>query len=81
MLGGSGSAPLKTEELGRLGVRISLQGHYPFMAAVQATFETLSALRTGTPPEDLERCADSTIIKELMRDSDYKKWTKLGLDR
>ncbi|MGA0315599.1 MAG: isocitrate lyase/PEP mutase family protein, partial [Alphaproteobacteria bacterium] len=30
MLGGSGSAPLKTEELGRLGVRISLQGHYPF---------------------------------------------------
>ena len=81
MLGGSGSAPLKTKELGRLGVRISLQGHYPFMAAIQATYETLSALRTGTSPENLERCADSTIIKELMRDPDYKKWTKLGLDR
>jgi len=79
MLGGSGSAPVSTEELGRLGVRVSLQGHYPFMAAVQATYNTLKALRDGTAPEELTGYADGATMKRLMRDADYKSWMKDGL--
>ena len=34
-------------------VRIALQGHQPFAAAVQAVYATLKALREGTPPGKL----------------------------
>jgi carboxyvinyl-carboxyphosphonate phosphorylmutase len=79
MLGGSGSAPVSTEELGRLGVRVSLQGHYPFMSAVQGAYNTLKALRDGIPPEQLTDYADNSTMKRLMRDEEYKSWTKEGL--
>jgi len=32
------------------GVRIALQGHQPFMAAIRAAHETLKALRDGIAP-------------------------------
>ena len=34
-------------------VRIALQGHQPFAAAVKAVHDTLKALRDGTPPSKL----------------------------
>ena len=34
----------------RIGVRVALQGHAPFSAAVQAVYNTLKALRDGTKP-------------------------------
>src|SRR3982751_2047594 len=34
-------------------VRVALQGHAPFSAAVQAVYETLKALREGAKPSDL----------------------------
>src|SRR6202012_1891750 len=34
-------------------VRIALQGHAPIAAATQAVYETLKALREGTPPKNL----------------------------
>ena len=33
-------------------VRVALQGHAPFSAAVQAVYNTLKALRDGTKPAD-----------------------------
>src|SRR5579863_9367874 len=38
-------------------VRICLQGHAPFSAAVFAVYETLKALRQGTPPRELKNIA------------------------
>ena len=35
-------------------VRVCLQGHLPFLAAVNATYETLRALRNGIPPADIK---------------------------
>lgn len=73
MLGGSGSGPADRETLGRLGVRISLQGHQAFAAAVQAAYDTLKALREGTPPEKLQGLAPGDLIKRLTRSADYDR--------
>ena len=56
------------------GVRIALQGHQPFMAAVRATHDTLKALREGTQPSDLEGVASGDLMKRVTRDGDYRHW-------
>jgi carboxyvinyl-carboxyphosphonate phosphorylmutase len=76
MLGGSGSGPVDRETLGRMGVRVSLQGHYPFQAAVQATYETLKALRDGAAPEDITGAASGNTMKALTRDAEFKRMMK-----
>ena len=57
-------------------VRIALQGHQPFAAAVKAVHDTLKALREGTPPAKLRGVADAELMKRVTRDGDYSKWTK-----
>jgi carboxyvinyl-carboxyphosphonate phosphorylmutase len=76
MLGGSGSGPADKDTLAKLGVRVSLQGHQPFMAAVRATYETLKALRDGTPPEELQGLAPGDMMKTLTRNADYGRMMK-----
>ena len=51
-LGGSAAELGALDDLAKQGVRICLQGHQPFQAAVKATYDTLKALRDGTPPSD-----------------------------
>ena len=62
--------------LGARRVRIALQGHQPFAAAIKAVHDTLKALRDGTPPSKLQGVADAELIKRVTRDADYTKWTK-----
>ena len=57
-------------------VRIALQGHQPFAAAVKAVHDTLRALRDGTPPGKLTGIADAELMKRVTRDADYTRWTK-----
>ena len=57
-------------------VRIALQGHQPFAAAVKAIHDTLRALRDGTPPGKLTGIADAELMKRVTRDADYTRWTK-----
>jgi carboxyvinyl-carboxyphosphonate phosphorylmutase len=57
-------------------VRICLQGHQPFMAAVRAIHDTLRALREGTPAERLQGIADDELMRRVMRSEDYARWTK-----
>jgi carboxyvinyl-carboxyphosphonate phosphorylmutase len=57
-------------------VRIALQGHQPFAAAVKATYETLKALREGTQPSKLQGVASAELMKKVTRDADYTRWTK-----
>ena len=57
-------------------VRIALQGHQPFAAAVKAIHDTLRALRDGTPPGKLAGIADADLMKRVTRDADYARWTK-----
>src|SRR4029077_7212368 len=48
ILGGAGKEIMDRELLAQRGVRICLQGHQPFAAAVRAVHDTLPALREGT---------------------------------
>ena len=76
-LGGSGTGTLGDRDfLARHGVRISLQGHHPFMASVQATYETLQALRDGTSPADISGKASPAFMETVTRGEDYKTWMR-----
>jgi carboxyvinyl-carboxyphosphonate phosphorylmutase len=74
MLGGSGAELQDPAYLQELGVRVSLQGHQPFMAAVQAMHDCLQALRQGTPPAQLQGVASSELMQRLSRDANYRNW-------
>jgi oxaloacetate decarboxylase len=68
--------------LGARRVRVALQGHQPFAAAVKAVHDTLKALKDGTPPSKLQGVADAELMKRVTRDADYGRWAKefLGAD-
>ncbi len=74
ILGGRGPELSDIDYLGKQGVRVCLQGHQPFMAAVQAVHDTLKALRDGTEPGDLPGVASDDLMKRVTRDADYDRW-------
>ncbi len=76
ILGAAGPEIADLDYLASNGVRICLQGHQPFMAAVEAVHATLKALREGTPPAELKGVASSELMQRVTRDGDYKRWTK-----
>jgi len=76
VLGGVGADLNDRDYLGAHGVRISLQGHQPFMAAVAAVRETMKALREGTPPAKLANIASAQLMQQLSRDADYASWSE-----
>jgi len=73
--GGSGGGVLgERDYLARHNVRISLQGHHPFMAAVQATHATLQALRDGISPAEISGKASSEFMMGVTRGEEYERW-------
>jgi carboxyvinyl-carboxyphosphonate phosphorylmutase len=77
LITGGGAGPLA--DLGWMGahnVRVALQGHAPFSAAVQAVYNTLKALRDGTKPADLSGIASPELMQRVTRAADYRQWTK-----
>ena len=58
--------------LGARGVRIALQGHQPFMAAVKAAYDTLKALRDGAEPSELaDKTASPALMAQVTRLGEY----------
>lgn len=76
ILGGAGKDLMDRDWLAQRGVRICLQGHQPFAAAVRAVHDTLRALREGTPPEKIESAASDEVMKRFTRHDDYARWMK-----
>lgn len=76
VLGGAGGELADRDYLARHRVRVALQGHHPFMAAVQAVYDTLKALREGTAPAELPRIAAPELMRRVTRQQDYAMWTK-----
>jgi len=58
------------------GVRVALQGHQPIVAAQQAVYATLKALRDGVSPRDLPGLPQDNLMARVTREADYKRWTK-----
>ena len=77
LLGGAGDELGDREYLARHGVRVALQGHLPFQAAVKTVYDTLKALRDGTPPGDLESSlASAELMARVTRREDYDRWVE-----
>jgi len=79
-LGGAGADINDLDYLGPIGVRISLQGHQPVMAAIQATYDALKSLREGVKPVDIENRFDKALIKKLSRVENYDRWIEEFLE-
>ncbi|MBP0445893.1 isocitrate lyase/PEP mutase family protein [Roseomonas sp. SSH11] len=75
VLGGTGGELADTEWLAAHGVRLALQGHQPFQAAIAALHATMKALRDGTKPSELQGLASAALAKQVTRESDYARWT------
>jgi carboxyvinyl-carboxyphosphonate phosphorylmutase len=69
ILGGAKGDLGGSRVLSRLGVRIALQGNQPYLAAVQAIFDTLKGLRSGTGP--LPAQASSELLMRVTRNDEY----------
>jgi oxaloacetate decarboxylase len=76
ILGGVSAEVMDLDYLSAQNVRVCLQGHQPFMAAVRAVHDTLQALRDGTPPSKLSGVASDDLMKRVTRDADYSRWMK-----
>ncbi len=76
ILGGTPANMADKAKLAAHGVRVALQGHQPFAAAVAAIHATLKALRDGTAPADLKGVAPASLMKQVTRESEYAQWTK-----
>src|SRR5690349_13884672 len=76
-LGGAAKELYDLDYLSARNVRICLQGHAPFNAAVNAIHATLKALRDGKPSWELPNISPpSDLLKQATRQADYAAWTK-----
>jgi len=75
ILGGASKELMDRDWLAGRGVRICLQGHQPFAAAVRAVYDTLRALRDGAPSDTMGVASDE-IMKRLTRSEDYARRMK-----
>lgn len=71
VLGGVGEKLADPGYLQSRGVRIWSAGHEAFAAAVQAVYDTMKAVRDGTPASQLQRIASNALMAKLTRASDY----------
>jgi carboxyvinyl-carboxyphosphonate phosphorylmutase len=74
-----GSVPedmMDLDYLSARNVRICLQGHHSFWAAVQGIHDALKALRGGAKPSQLKNIAAADLQKRVLRQSDYDRWSK-----
>jgi carboxyvinyl-carboxyphosphonate phosphorylmutase len=74
--GGLDPAMMDLDYLSARGVRICLQGHQPFAAAVEAVRRTMSALRDGVAPGELDWVAAKDVMRRVTRADDYDEWTE-----
>jgi len=83
VLGGAAEAISDLAWLRGQRVRMALQGHAPFAAATNAVYETLKALREGSPPKALKGLASAELMGRLTREADMKVRTNqfLGLKK
>ena len=77
LMGGAGGELADLDFLSGAGVRVALQGHLPFAAAVKAAYDTLKSLREGVAPADLtDSLASPALMGQLTRRGDYDGWVK-----
>ncbi|KAB2920560.1 MAG: isocitrate lyase/PEP mutase family protein [Hyphomicrobiaceae bacterium] len=76
IIGSVGKGLMDLDELAQRRVRVCLQGHQPFQAAVRAVHETLRALRQGVAPAELTNLASGDLMRQVTRAADYEHWSR-----
>jgi oxaloacetate decarboxylase len=81
MLGNAPAEMGDADFLATKRVRVALRGHQPIMAAVQAVYDTMKALKEGTPPSGLKGLPSAALMDRVTRAGDYSTRQKefLGL--
>jgi carboxyvinyl-carboxyphosphonate phosphorylmutase len=79
LLGGVSGELRDRAYLAARGVRIALQGHLPFAAAVRAVYETMRALRDGVQPDQMTTAAPNEMMRRLTREAAYAEQAKAYL--
>ena len=75
LIGGGAPSLDDRDLLAANGVRVALQGHLPFYAAVRAAYDVLKQLKGGSPPADLQYMAPSEeLLAIALRKGDYARW-------
>ena len=75
LLGGTTPELSDRSVLAANGVRVALQGHLPFQAAVKAVHDTLRALRDGVAPADLgPSVASGELMAQATRQDAHDGW-------
>jgi oxaloacetate decarboxylase len=75
VLGGTPEEMVDLDYFSARRVRIALQSHAPFAAATQAVYDTLKALREGTPPKQLKGLASAELTGRVTREAETKART------
>jgi carboxyvinyl-carboxyphosphonate phosphorylmutase len=74
LLGGAPPALADKKFLAANGVRVALQGHLPFYAAVKAVYDTLKHLRDGGAPSELkDRVASEELLRIALKQDEYNR--------
>jgi carboxyvinyl-carboxyphosphonate phosphorylmutase len=80
IIGGGGPELADQDYLAGRNVRVCLQGHQPFAAAVQAIHDTLKALRDDVPSKELSGIASGDLMAKVSRKGDYEECIKRFLE-
>ena len=73
VLAGAGDRFTDAGYLAGQSVRIWSSGHEAFTASVQAVYDTMKAVRDGTPPNQLCNIASNSLMARLTRSAHYEE--------
>ncbi|HEU5018353.1 MAG TPA: isocitrate lyase/phosphoenolpyruvate mutase family protein [Pseudolabrys sp.] len=76
---GNAGGDLEGADLAAYRVRILLQGHLPIMAAAQAVYDTLKALRDGKKPAEISNSNWTQLMRGVTQAKDYDQKARLYL--
>ena len=71
MLGGIGSIAATADDLAKLGARICLRGHQPYLASLAATYGAIQQVLGQANPDDAPPVINSAILRQLTREASY----------
>ena len=78
-----GSTPKEMKDpkaLSSLNVKVALQGHSPYTAGLQATYEELKRLREMASTSNEPELGREKLLKTLTKDADYQNWIQTYLN-
>jgi carboxyvinyl-carboxyphosphonate phosphorylmutase len=80
MLGDIGAIESDADNLAKMGVRICLRGHQPYLAALAATYNSIQQVLGITDPTDAPPLIEKTLLQQLTRNNAYEDDAKRFLE-